>query len=170
MTSSLIEFNWTLIMIWVTVIVLFLILKKFFFQKVITFIEERENSIKDAFDGAEAVNRKADEKMENYNRKIADLENRGREIIQAAKTQADARANEIVDDAHLKAEEIITAAKLKVEQEQTRALSEMKNQISALALLAAEKIMERDLQLGGQEQSQIVNEIIEQAGSNRWQS
>ena len=38
------------------------------------FMEARSNSIQDAFDSAEAVNRRADEKMENYNRRIANVE------------------------------------------------------------------------------------------------
>ena len=36
---GLIEINWSIIMIWITVIVLFLVLKKFFFEKVKNFME-----------------------------------------------------------------------------------------------------------------------------------
>ena len=50
--TGLIEINWSIIMIWITVIVLFLVLKKFFFEKVKTFMETRSNSIQDAFDSA----------------------------------------------------------------------------------------------------------------------
>ena len=44
----------------------------------------------------------------------------------------------------------------------------MKLQVATLALLAAEKILERDIAQIGQEQ--IVDEIIEQAGKRQWQS
>ena len=82
--TGLIEINWSIILVWITVIVLFLVLKKFFFEKVKDFMEARSNSIQDAFDSAEAVNRRADEKMENYNRRIANVEAEGREIIKEA--------------------------------------------------------------------------------------
>ena len=36
--TGLIEINWSIIMIWITVIVLFLVLKKFFFEKVKNFM------------------------------------------------------------------------------------------------------------------------------------
>lgn len=166
--TGLIEFNWTLLMIWITVIILFLVLKKFFFEKVYKFIEARENAVKDAFDSAEAVNRKADEKMENYNKKIAKVESEGREIIKEAKIRAEAQAAEIVADANTKANEMIVAAEKQIERERQKALAEMKQQVAALALLAAEKIVERDIAQIGQEQ--IVDEIIEQAGASQWQN
>lgn len=166
--TGLIEFNWTLLMIWITVIVLFLVLKKFFFEKVHKFIEARENAVKDAFGSAEAVNRKADEKMENYNRQIAKIESQGRDIIKEAKIRAEAQAAEIVDDANVKASEMIVAAEKQIERERQKALSDMKQQVATLALLAAEKIVERDIAQVGQDQ--IVEEIIEQAGSRQWQN
>lgn len=166
--TGLIEFNWTLLMIWITVIVLFLVLKKFFFEKVHKFIEARENAVKDAFSSAEAVNRKADEKMENYNRQIAKIESQGRDIIKEAKIRAEAQAAEIVDDANVKASEMIVAAEKQIERERQKALSDMKQQVATLALLAAEKIVERDIAQVGQDQ--IVEEIIEQAGSRQWQN
>ncbi|MCQ4638048.1 F0F1 ATP synthase subunit B [Anaerovorax odorimutans] len=166
--TGLIEFNWTLLMIWITVIILFLVLKKFFFEKVHKFIEARENAVKDAFDSAEAVNRKADEKMENYNRRIAKIEGEGREIIKEAKIRAEAQAAEIVEDANNKASEMIVAAEKQIERERQKALAEMKQQVAALALMAAEKIVERDIAQIGQDQ--IVDEIIEQAGASQWQN
>ena len=132
------------------------------------FVEARENSIKDAYDSAEAVNRKADEKMENYNKKIAKIEGEGREIIKEAKIRAEAQAAEIVQDANNKANEMMLAAEKQIERERQKALAEMKEQVAALALLAAEKIVERDIAQIGQDQ--IVDEIIEQAGASQWQN
>ena len=166
--TGLIEFNWTLLMIWITVIILFLVLKKFFFEKVYKFVEARQNAVKDAFDSAEAVNRKADEKMENYNKKIAKVESEGREIIKEAKSRAEAQAAEIVQEANNKANEMIVSAEKQIERERQKALAEMKEQVAALALLAAEKIVERDIAQIGQDQ--IVDEIIEQAGVSQWQN
>ena len=168
LVTSLISFNWTLAMNWVTVIVLFLILKKFFFEKVQNFIVARENTVKDAFENAELVNRKADEKMEAYNKRIANIEGEGREIIKEAKTKADKQANDIIADANKKVDEMILQAKKEIEREQAQALADMKNQIIVLALMAAEKIMEKDLEVEGQDA--FIDKIIEQAGASKWQN
>lgn len=166
--TGLIEINWSIIMIWITVIVLFLVLKKFFFEKVKNFMETRSNSIQDAFDSAEAVNRRADEKMQNYTKRIANVEAEGREIIRDAKIKADAQAREIIEDANKQATEIMNKAEKNIEREKQKAMEEMRKEVAALAMLAAEKIVEREIQNIGQDE--IVDEVINKARSTGWQN
>ena len=166
--TGLIEINWSIIMIWITVIVLFLVLKKFFFEKVKNFMEMRSNSIQDAFDSAEAVNRRADEKMQNYTKRIANVEAEGREIIRDAKIKADAQAREIIEDANKQATEIMNKAERNIEREKQKAMEEMRKEVAALAMLAAERIVEREIQNIGQDE--IVDEVINKARSTGWQN
>jgi F-type H+-transporting ATPase subunit b len=166
--AALIEWNWTLVMCWITVLVLFLILKKFFFEKVHNFMEARQNAIKDAYDNADAVNHKADERLDAYNKKIAGIESEGREIIKNAKLKAEKQANDIIEEANKKAEALIEQAVKEIEKERVHAVSDMKDQIVTLSILAAEKIMEKDLQAEGHEA--FVDNIIEQAGAFKWQN
>ena len=166
--TGLIEINWSIIMIWITVIILFLVLKKFFFEKVKNFMETRSNSIQDAFDSAEAVNRRADEKMQNYTKRIANVEAEGREIIRDAKIKADAQAREIIEDANKQATEILNKAERNIEREKQKAMEEMRREVAALAILAAEKIVEREIQNVGQDE--IVDEVISKARSTGWQN
>ena len=166
--TGLIEINWSIIMIWITVIVLFLVLKKFFFEKVQNFMETRSNSIQDAFDSAEAVNRRADEKMQNYTKRIANVEAEGREIIRDAKIKADAQAREIIEDANKQATEIMNKAERNIEREKQKAMEEMRKEVAALAMLAAERIVEREIQNIGQDE--IVDEVINKARSTGWQN
>ena len=166
--TGLIEINWSIVMIWITVIVLFLVLKKFFFEKVKNFMETRSNSIQDAFDSAEAVNRRADEKMQNYTKLIANVEAEGREIIRDAKIKADAQAREIIEDANKQATEIMNKAERNIEREKQKAMEEMRKEVAALAMLAAERIVEREIQNIGQDE--IVDEVINKARSTGWQN
>ena len=166
--TGLIEINWSIIMIWITVIVLFLVLKKFFFEKVKNFMDTRSNSIQDAFDSAEAVNRRADEKMQNYTKRIANVEAEGREIIRDAKIKADAQAREIIEDANKQATEIMNKAEKNIEREKQKAMEEMRKEVAALAMLAAERIVEREIQNIGQDE--IVDEVINKARSTGWQN
>lgn len=166
--TGLIEINWSIIMIWITVIVLFLVLKKFFFEKVKNFMETRSNSIQDAFDSAEAVNRRADEKMQNYTKRIANVEAEGREIIRDAKIKADAQAREIIEDANKQATEILNKAERNIEREKQKAMEEMRKEVAALAMMAAERIVERKIQNVGQDE--IVDEVINKARSTGWQN
>ena len=166
--TALIEIYSFIIMICITVLVLFLVLKKFFFEKVKNFMETRSNSIQDAFDSAEAVNRRADEKMQNYTKRIANVEAEGREIIRDAKIKADAQAREIIEDANKQATEIMNKAEKNIEREKQKAMEEMRKEVAALAMLAAERIVEREIQNIGQDE--IVDEVINKARSTGWQN
>ncbi len=166
--TPLISFNWTLLMIWATVIVLFFILKKNFFEKVHNFISARENEVKDAYSNADLTNKQADERLEDYNKKLSKSENEAREIIRVAKVRADEIAKDIIETAKQQASKNITSAEVEIEREKRKALSEVKGEIASLALLAAEKIMEKQIDVDGQ--SEIIDKIIEQAGTSQWQN
>ena len=144
------------------------VLTKFLYKPFLNMLETRKQTIQDALDNAELVNKRADEKMESYSRRIANVEEEGREIIKEAKARADAQAAEIIKEANEKADKMIKAAEQQIALEKQKAVEDMKQHVAALALLAAEKIVERDIAQVGQEK--IVDEIIEQAGSGQWQN
>lgn len=144
------------------------VLGKFLYKPFLNLMETRKQSIVDALDNAEAVNRRADEKMANYDRKIAKLEAEGREIIKDAKLKAEEQANEIIEQANQRASQIMNRAEKEIEREREKAVLEMREQIAVLSLMAAEKIMERDVEVNGQDQ--IIEQVLEEAGASEWQN
>lgn len=166
--TGLIEFNWTLLFVWLTFGALYLILKKKFFEKVHNFMVARENMVKDSIENAEQVNLVALRKMDAYERKIADIEGEGREIIKNAKIKADAHAREIIEEANAKAAVLLKQAEEEIQREKLRAVGEVKHQIAGLALLAAEKILEKELDQTGQDE--LISGILDKAGKSEWQN
>lgn len=166
--TGLIEFNWTLIFMWLTILVLYLVMKHFFFEKIHNFMQERSNRIKRSFDEAEELNLKAEETLSTYNKKIEDIEAEGREIIKKAKLQADIQAKNIIREANERASEIIKQAEMDIEKEKLQAISEMRSQIASLAVLAAEKLLEQQLETYGQDE--LIDRIIKEAGSSAWRN
>lgn len=168
MTQGLIELNWTSLMVLANLLILYIILKKFFWEKIRKFMLDRENAVKDAFDSAEAMNKRADEKMRNYSARIANVEEEGREIIRQARAQADAQAQEILEEARQQASDLMAKTEKNIELEKAKAMEEMRQEIAGLALMAAEKIVGREVEGVGQDA--IVDDVINQARSTGWQS
>ena len=168
MHAGIIELNWSFLMILINVAILYFILKRFFWEKVRTFMLDRQAAVQDAFDSAEAINRRADEKMQNYSRRIANVEEESREIIRNAKARAEAQAKDIVENAHKEASDIIAKAERTIEIEREKAPAEMRQEIVALAIMAAEQIVEKEISSTGQEA--IVDEVINKARSTGWQN
>ncbi|MDR2771427.1 MAG: F0F1 ATP synthase subunit B [Clostridiales Family XIII bacterium] len=166
MVRGLIDFGPTLLMNLVTLLVLYLILKKFFFEKIRNFVQAREQTVKDAFDNAEHVNKLADEKLKEYNEQLAQIDAKSRETIKESKQRADARALEILNEANRRAGEMISQAEREIEREQLKSVGEMRDHIAALAIYAAEKILEKELDPSAQ--TAIIDSVIEQAETSGW--
>ncbi|MGN0732930.1 MAG: F0F1 ATP synthase subunit B [Emergencia sp.] len=164
--EPLLALNWNLLFSAITVLVLFLILKKFFFEKVHNFMEERENEVRTQFETAEENNRLAEQKLMDYEEKIKNYQSEGREIIKAAKDDAKVQAQSILDDAKEKARIAIEKSEAEIERQKNNARRELKDEIGTLAVMAAERIMEKEL--SDKNQSEIVDRIIREAEEEKW--
>ncbi|MBQ2746933.1 MAG: ATP synthase F0 subunit B, partial [Firmicutes bacterium] len=96
-------------------LILMTVLTKFLYKPFLNMLDKRKQSIQDAFDNADAVNRRADEKMNNYNARIANVEAEAREIIKEAKVKADRQAGTIISEAENRASEMIIQARAEIE-------------------------------------------------------
>jgi F-type H+-transporting ATPase subunit b len=155
-------------MILCNVFILYIILRKFFWEKIKKFMDDRAAAVQDAIDAAEAVNKRADEKMASYSKRIANVEEEGREIIKASKQQADAQAQIIIEEARKQASDIIAKAERTIEQERLAATEEMRKEIASIAMLAAEQIVGKEIDNVGQDA--IIDQVIEDARSAKWQN
>ena len=164
--EPLLALNWNLLFSAITVLVLFLILKKFFFEKVHNFMEERENEVRTQFETAEENNRLAEQKRMDYEERIKNYQSEGREIIKAAKDDAKVQAQSILDDAKEKARVAIEKSEAEIERQKNNARRELKDEIGSLAVMAAERIIEKEL--SDRNQSEIVDKIIREAEEERW--
>ena len=164
--DPLLALNWNLLFSAITVLVLFLILKKFFFEKVHNFMEERENEVRTQFETAEENNRLAEQKLMDYEERIKNYQSEGREIIKAAKDDAKVQAQSILDDAKEKARVAVEKSEAEIERQKNNARRELKDEIGSLAVMAAERIIEKEL--SDRNQSEIVDKIIREAEEERW--
>ena len=160
--QNLLEFNWNLLFTAVTVLVLYLILKHFFFEKVHNIMMARKAMIEEKLMNADQESRKASALLEEYSKTLANAEEEKRQII------ADERADAIVSDAKKEAAEIIVDAHKKMEAEEEKAVSQLKKEIAQLAILTAEQIMEKELE--NSDQQEIVDKVLEEAASGKWQN
>jgi F-type H+-transporting ATPase subunit b len=164
--APLISISWTLVMVLITFLVLYLILRKFFFEKLHNFMQARTQKVTDAFDNADAVTRVAEELLAEYNSKLEEIEGERRDVLREAKLQADENAREVLRTAEEQAQKIISRAQAEIINEKERALSDMRDQIAVLSVYAAEKILEQQIDAG--QQQLIIDKAIKEAGATNW--
>lgn len=166
--QGLLEFNWNLLFTAITVLVLYLILKHFFFEKVHNFMMARKAMIEEELMHADSESKKASALLEEYSKTLANAEEEKRQIIKEAKVIADKRAETIVSEAKEEASQIIEDAHKRIAAEEEKAVSALKKDVAKLAILTAEQIMEKDLD--ETDRQELVDKVLEEAGSGKWQS
>ena len=163
--QDLLTINWNLIFSIITVLVLILILKHFFFEKVKKFMDERKAKVEEQFQKAEEAENQAREKLDEYNEILAGAEKEKRVIIADAMENAKLQANSVLDEARKEASDIREKSRLQIEREKIAARKEIHNEVGDLAVQLAEKILESELDEDAQ--ASVIDEIISKSEANR---
>lgn len=152
----------------VNFLILLFFLKHFLFDKVNKIIDERNSEVANTIQAAENRVLEAEKLKESYEKQLADIENQGREIIKEAKLKADAQARNILQDAENKTAMLLKQTEDEIERLKKKTLEDMRQEIGALAIFAAEKILEKELD--HQEHQAVIGRIIDDAGNLKWQN
>lgn len=163
--QDLLTINWNLIFSIITVLVLILILKHFFFEKVKKFMDERKAKVEEQFQKAEEAENQAREKLDEYNEILAGAEKEKRVIIADAMENAKLQANSVLDEARKEAADIREKSRLQIEREKIAARKEIHSEVGDLAVQLAEKILESELDEDAQ--ASVIDEIISKSEANR---
>ena len=166
--QGLLEINWNLLFSAITVLVLYLILKHFFFEKVHKFMEARKAAVQDNLDRAKATEEEAQALLSEYQATLSNAKEEKRAIIKKAKAEADRRADAIVGEAKIQAQRIVSEAHENMRAEEEKAVVQLKKEVSSLAVLAAERIMQRELD--EKSQQALVDQVLEEAAREKWQN
>lgn len=164
--QDLLTLNWNLLFSFITVVVLVLILKKFFFEKVHNFMEARSQEVENTLKEAEETSLKAEQKLADYEARIEGAEQEKRQIIRTAVEEAKVQANEVVKQAYIQADRVKEKTRVEIEQEKALAKKELQNEIGSLAILAAGKILEQELD--AKKQKEVVSKILDEAEETSW--
>lgn len=162
--QDLLTINWNLIFSVITVLVLILILKHFFFEKVKKFMDERKAQVVEQFQKADEAENQARKKLDKYNEILAGAEKEKRTIIAGAMENAKIQADSVLDEARKEAADIRKKSRIQIEREKVAARKEIHNEASELAVQIAEKILENKLDTDAQ--ASVIDEIISRSEAN----
>ncbi|MBP1537227.1 MAG: F0F1 ATP synthase subunit B [Ruminococcus sp.] len=152
----------TIIATLLNTLILFLVLKHFLFDKVNKVVGERQKEIQDSYDRAEEAEKNAQKLEADYNEKIGQAKQEGAEIIRDATKKAQARADEIIDEARVEAKGIRTNAENEIEREKKIAVNAIKDEISQIAFSAAAAVVEKDLT--SEDNEKLIEKFIDNVG------
>ncbi len=152
---------WTL----VSFLVLLVLLKKLAWKPVLTAIHERERSIEDALNKAELA-REEMSRLSNENEVLLKEARAERDqILKEAKELKDQIVAEAKTAAQVEGAKLIEKAKIEINNQKIAALDEVKNQVAALSLEIAEKVLRKQFD-DKQKQDALVSDLLKDVKLN----
>ena|SRR5579862_3981949 len=122
-------------------LVLFPILKFFYFNPLGEAIHERTSTLERTFSEAEELRAEMTQMRTDYERRMAAKEAEAREQIQAQIKEAQQLRQTLMGEAAAKADELLKQATQEIEAEKTRVMNELRLEVVNLTLSATEKLL-----------------------------
>ena len=160
--KPLISVSYELVFQLINTFLVFWILKKLLFKPVMDIIEARENDIKSDLAEGERAKTEGLSLKKEYEERISTAKAEGQEIIKQATLRAEQKEAEIISTAKQEAQSLKEKASKDVEQERQKVMNEIKSDISNIALLAASKVIEKDIDKSKHEE--LINNFIKEVG------
>jgi len=125
--------------------ILLAVLWKFAFPPILQTLEERERRIRESLEQADRHRAESEQKMLEYEAKFKAASKQAEAVLEAAKERAQRVMEENEQRMKVETQRYKEDATREIEQERRRAIQEIRNQTTAIALLVAEKVVGRSL-------------------------
>lgn len=154
----MLKLDWNILWTLINLVFFFFLMKLFLFKPIKKVLNKRQEIIDSEMENARKTSESADRKLADYENRIANVDAEGEQIIAKAKADAKTEYSKIIDRARLDADKIRKDAEKQAQEDAENAKTAYKEEITALAMQAAEKIVKGSV--GAQTDSDIFDEFL----------
>jgi F-type H+-transporting ATPase subunit b len=143
-------------------VILLYLLNRFLFQPLMKRMDERSGRIEKGLEDADAAARDRELARAEREAAVAEARREAQAMIARATKMAEDSRNEIIGEARAEAERLTARARDEIAAEKERAIAEIRGQVADLALLAAGKLVRREMD--DATQRRLVEEFLAEVG------
>ena len=154
-----------MIMTLISTILIVLFAKHFFWDKILAFVKKRQDLIQDNIDSSENLKKAALAQNEKYDVQMQHAGQDAHVIIETARVNATQQKKEILDQANSEAARIKAKAQEDIDRDRLKAQDEMKEAISDVAIEAAKKLVDKEMDESTQRK--FVDDFLAKAGDQQ---
>ena len=155
-----------MLLVCISTLLIVLIAKHFFWDKVVAYIERRQAFIQENIDASEKSKQEAEVLKQQYEAQLKDVHLQAQDILQQAHQSASYMKKEVLAEANAEAVRMKEQASEAIAQEKLAAYKEIKDVIEDVALDTAEKLIGR--KLDEEAHRKYVQELLSE-GEDAWQ-
>jgi F-type H+-transporting ATPase subunit b len=132
---------WTLLIF----LILFAILGKLVFPKILAAVEAREKALEEAIEGAKRDREAAAQLLAEHHRQIEAARGEAQKLIVEGRQIGEKLRADMIEETHQQQQAMLERARREIETEKERAIAEMRREAIELAIAGASKVIEKNL-------------------------
>lgn len=156
------------VLLMISMFVMFTFLSYLLFNPARKMLQKRQDRIRTDIDTAARDKEDAKKLLEDYDRRLKDINKEAEEILSAARQKALKNEARIIEEAKEEAGRIISRANAQVELERKKAADDMKKEIISIASLMAGKVVKASIDMEAQDS--LIEDTLKEIGDQTWQS
>ena len=135
------------------------------YKPIMRMFDERSRKIKESMEQTEFIKEQAEHAEEETKKRIEDAGKEGQEVIARAVRMGEGTRQEAEQKAREEAELLLNRARMEIHRERDEAIDELRREFADLAILAAEKVIDRSLDK--EAHRQVIDKVIEESKTLR---
>ena len=139
---------------------LLFLLRKYAWGPILSAVNERETSIKDALASAEAARTEMESLQSDNQRILKEARAEKEALLKEARSTRAELINTAKDEAQAEADKILTQAQEAIQNEKRAAINELREQVGSIAMDIAEKVLQKELE-NKDKQVQLIDQLIQ---------
>lgn len=153
---------WTMVFTLGNLVILFLLVKRFLFKPVTQIMEKRAAQVQTMYDSAKQSEEQAQAMKSEYEERLAAAKQEASEIVKDAGYKAQLRSEELIKEAQQQASNLVARAEQEIAQDKKKAMNEIKDEISGIAVDIATKVVAREI--SAKDHEKLIEEFINHVG------
>jgi F-type H+-transporting ATPase subunit b len=161
----MLDFSVTFVITIINITILFLILRKILFKPVTKLMADRAMRVQDSIEQADKDKAQAKALLAEYEDKLKNAEADAREILKAAREDAERQAQMIIAEGKQEAADFSAITRKQLEAEHQAALAKFRLEAAALVIAASAKLAARDF--SSDDNRRYVNMLLDELAAKK---
>lgn len=149
---------WTL----VAFIIVFLILKKFAFPRIMEALDQRNEKVEGDLKNAELTREEAEKMLAEYKAQLDEARTEAKKIMDEGKSLGENLRKETIEKAQEEANQLIKRAQEEIGREKEKAIKELQSQIADISIEVASKVIQKSL--SKEEHGKLIDDYVAEVG------
>ena len=144
---------------------LMIVLYFLLYKPILKMLDQRAERIKSSLEAADQARSEAASSAEVVQQELVKARQQGQGLIAEAQEAARRAAEQIEERSRQQGEEIIARAQAEIGQQRDRAIEDLRREFAGLAIMAAEQVIERELD--PVRHQELIDRVLEEGLANR---